>query len=119
MRYINSEFRNIINSNHLKFRNSDEIDYLVEVTDEFYFDKFCLQTITFAKRLGSYLQHMIEHEGKQIWEVLDEAVYECDVEECVTSEHRRLAIRLLKKIWMYGDELAASTNSDGTTKKIN
>lgn len=116
MRFPNSDTLKIIEKNHIKFRNADERKFLVELSCEFYADKFCMETIQFSKRLASYLQHMIEQEGKKIADVLDDAVDTCDFYDYVTLEHRRLAIKLLNRIWIYGDELETSTNPDGTTK---
>lgn len=117
MRLEDSDTLKIINHNHIKFRDKDERDFLIELSTEFYADKFSMETIQFSKSLGAYLQYMIEQKGKKIRDILDNAVYKCDIDDCVTPEHRRLAIKLLIRIWAYGDELDDCTNSDGTTKK--
>lgn len=112
MRLQDSETRDIIRKVNFTFRDKESKDLLLELTNEFYFDEFLLETIKFVKKLGLFLQYMIECENKKIVDILDDAVYRCDFDDCVTSEHRRLAIKLLISIWAYGEELETATNSD-------
>lgn len=116
MRLTDSKTREIISKNTLKFKDNEQRRFLVELTEETY-DEECIQIIIFAKRLGRYLQYMVEQKNKKLVDVLDSAIIECDFEDWINSERRRLALLLLIRIWIYGDELEDCTDSDGTTKK--
>ena len=115
--FVKDEIFDYVSHTSLKCKDKEAYNLLIELSSEFYGDRYVFQNIMFARRLGRYLQYMIEVENKSISDVLDDAIVKCDFERIITSEQRRLAIKFLVRIWKYGPDLRASTNLDGTTKK--
>lgn len=96
----------------INFRDDVARNCWSSLIDSDYFRSKCAQvTMDFARRWAKVMQHMMNHEGKPLREVIIPAANEANIENNVGPYEKKLASELLASVWFEGEMLMKCLNS--------
>lgn len=74
-------------------------------------DRYSLAVVTYARRLGKYMQYLMERHNKTVVDIVENASCASDIEG-ITDYMYGCAISMLEQCWKYGEELSKWHNKE-------
>ncbi len=91
-------------STELQFKDEEAAkkwEQWVEINSK---DRYSLGVVTYARRWGKYMQHLMEKHNKTVVDIADNASHVSDIEG-ITGFMYSCAVSILAQCWKYGEEL--------------
>lgn len=64
-----------------------------------------LELINYTRRWAKYMQHLIHEKHRQLSEIAYQTSLDCDINDCIGHEEYSVALDILIRCWIYGDNL--------------